>query len=387
MNAPAVTVLATLPPIKGLSAYTKQLLTALLREGPVDFIGFRRIYPRALFRGGSPFEEGDALFTTLEHPGLRTWERLSWANPLTWLQAGMRIRTPVLHVHWWTSALFPVLATVMVVARLRGIRIVCTVHNVVGHESGPLDRLLSRVAIRLAHRWIVHSAANRAQLVRRTGTPADRVTVVPHGTYGFYLTGAVDRATARRGLGVGNATVVYLYFGHIRRYKGIGVLLDAFRRLLDHDPDAFLVLAGQPWGDWPEIERAFADDALLDRRVVRHLDFVPSSQVEQYFAAADALVLPYLEFESQSGPGSIALAAGLPVIASRVGGLPDLVVDERLLVEPGDAAGLARALAVVAADPGLPEARAATRALAAHSGWAECAELTRKVYRAAENRT
>jgi len=142
-----------------------------------------------------------------------------------------------------------------------------------------------------------------------------------------------------------------LSFGHIRPYKGIEDLVAAFKIARQTVPDLFLVVAGKAWNEQlkGELEQALSDtpNALL------HLSYVASSQIKEFFFAADVVVLAYREFAAQSGPGNIALAFEKPLIVADVGGLPELVGCPEAVFEPGNVAALARALERCVGDPGM----------------------------------
>jgi len=141
-----VSVLGTLPPLKGLSAYTLEFCRALSRRCFIDFIGFRRLYPESLYPGGTV----DPSTTEALLPGVEQRHLLSWNNPISWVRAGWSLRGDVLHAQWWSYLLAPVFLTVMMMARKQGKRVVLTIHNVSPHEkrySPGSDTHHSRLAV------------------------------------------------------------------------------------------------------------------------------------------------------------------------------------------------------------------------------------------------
>ncbi len=376
----AVSMLGSMPPAKGVSAYTQQLVAALASDDDVDleFTGFSSIYPRFAYPGGDPNE---AAVVTPEFEGVRQRARIAWYNPFSWLRAGLDMQGDVVHAQWWSYALAPVYGTVLGVARLRGKRVVITAHNVVPHEGGVAKRLLNRAIFAFGHAFIVHSEQNRADLQRIIAGDPARITVLPHGVLDTPRTG-ISRAAARLRLGVPGNAKALLYFGHIRPYKGVDVLLRAFANVLREQPDAMLIVAGKPWIDWAPY------DALIDELGIRaslrlHLDFVPTTDVESYFVAADAVVLPYTHFDAQTGVGTRALPFGLPLIVTRTGGLPELVVDPDSVVPPADVVALARAIGRVLGEAELRASLSAdSLAIAGTLGWERIAAQTIVVYEA-----
>ncbi len=242
----SVTMLGTLPPLRGVAPYTRHLVEGLeaVDELDIDFIDFASLYPSRLYPGGDPLDRngGRPSFRRA-----RVRRLLAWYNPLSWVWAGLSPRGRVVHAQWWSYILAPVYLTVLALARLRGRRVILTLHNVQPHESGRWHRWLYRRVFRLAHHFIVHSQRNAEALVAAYPPAADRVTVVPMGLHTVAATRDLSREEALRELGLPADRPVILAFGNIRPYKGLGVLLRASRRLLDMGQEATLAVAGQPW--------------------------------------------------------------------------------------------------------------------------------------------
>ena len=397
-----VTMVGTFPPIKGISEYCVQLAGALARSVEVDFVGFSHIYPERLYPGGTT-EHDDTLgekgvpdFIGVGPKGaahkrvltpfspLTARTPLAWYNPFGWLLTGLTVPGDVLHVNWWTYFLAPVVLTLLSAAKLRPRPVMMTVHNVLGHESNPIDRLLTRLVFCFADHFIVHTRENRRQLIEVFGVPARRIAVVPYGPLDFYNDAHVSRGDARRRLDLADDERVLLHFGYIRDYKGLDVLLRALPQVADAVPNVKLVVAGTCWkgrSGWRKYQDII-DELDLAGRVKPDIGYVPSSMVKTYFSAADLVVLPYLHFEAQSGPGNIALAFGTPMVVTATGGLPDLVRDADAVVPPGDADALARAIVTCLGDDDkLARMSDDSAALAKVFSWSTIAERTVELYR------
>jgi glycosyltransferase involved in cell wall biosynthesis len=374
-----VTMVGTYPPIKGISEYCVMLAGAVGRLIDVDFVSFSHIYPEALYPGGT--KEGGEVPRPAAGARVSVRRSLDWFNPAGWLWTGMTASGCVLHIQWWTYFLAPVEITILAGAKLRGIPAVMTVHNVLGHETNAADRALSRAAFSFADRFIVHTEENRRQMIEVFGVGAGRVTVIPYGPLGLYADAEVSREEARRKLGLEGSERVMLFFGAIRDYKGLDVLLRALRTVADAAPNVTLVVAGTCWGGWEKYRRII-EEMGLERRVRLCLGYVPSSMVKVYFRAADLAVLPYVHFEGQSGVGNIATAFGTPMVVTRTGGLPSLVREEEAVATPGDEGALARALvACLADDERLARMSADSAAIGRETSWDRIAERTVQLYR------
>ncbi len=351
-----VTLVGTLPPIKSISDYCKELTEALLEHVEVEFINFKHVYWEALYKGGGT-KEVDPVFQRPVSPRLVVRDILTWYNPLSWLYAGVTARGEILHFQWWTSYLFPVFFSIALVTKARGKKMVCTVHNVHGHETGLLDRTLNRLVLMLPDMFFVHTERNREQLHAAYGIPRERIRVVPHGIFEFYRDQDLSRGEARQRLNIPADAKVLLSFGHVRPYKGIEDLIAAYKVARQTVPNLFLLIAGKAWNEElkREIEQQLAD--VPDKLLL--LGYVPSSQIKELFFAADAVVLPYREFAAQSGPGNIALAFEKPLIVADVGGLPELVANPSAIFEASNVDALTTALERCLGDDQLLAAMAA----------------------------
>lgn len=377
-----VTMVGTFPPIKGISEYCMQLAGALGHLTEVDFVSFSHIYPERLYPGGT--KEHDRTLRAPSAPALTVRRPLAWFNPFGWLWTGLTAPGTLFHINWWTYVLGPVVLTLLAAVKLRRTPVVMTVHNVLGHETNLLDRALTRLAFAFTDRFIVHTEENRRQLVEFFGVPEVHISVIPYGVLAFYADEEITREEARRRLALSEDERVLLHFGYIRDYKGLDVLLHALSKVADFVPDVRLVVAGTCWNGpagWRKYQ-CIIDEARLADRVRLDLGYVPSSMIKVYFRAVDLVVLPYLHFEAQSGPGNIALAFGTPLVVTRTGGLPKLVRDEDAVAPPGDADALAAAIVRALSDPAKLERMAAdSAALAQQYAWPAIAERTLRLYR------
>lgn len=376
----SVTMIGALPPWRGVAPYTCHLLERLeeVDGAAIEFIDFVSLYPPRLYPGGDPRDPAAAPPTWRR---LRVRRLLAWYNPLSWLWAGLTLRGKVVHAQWWSYILAPVYLTVLALARLRGRRVVLTLHNVEPHETSRWQCWLYRTVFAVAHHYIVHAQRNADELVRLYPPAAGRVSVVPMGMHRLRAARGLTRAAARRELGLPPDGPVVLAFGNIRPYKGLDALLRAIHMLLDAGLKATLVVAGHPWGEFAPYRRLI-DDLGLGERVRLWLEYVPEERVEAFFAAADLAVFPYTHFGAQSAAGALALSFGLPMVVSDVGGLPDLVDDRRAVVPPNDPAALAVVLQAVLSDGELRAKLAAdARQRAQELDWGQIARRTVAVYR------
>ena len=372
-----VTMIGSVPPARGISPYVASLCTALHRQPGIelDVLSFRSMYPARLYPGDAADTHEPAFAPT----GMRVRRTLTWWNPLGWLMAGWTLRGDVVHAQWWSFFLAPAYATVLAIARLRGKRVVVTVHNVEPHEGGIIRRAANRLVVPFAHHIIVHSEQNRRLLLAR-GITADRVGIVPIGIEPPVTVSLADPQAARRALRLPVDAPIVLFFGNIRAYKGVDDLIDAFALVAEELPTASLVIVGQPWRDAPDISARVAELG-LDARVHLRLEFISASELNAYVAAADVVVFPYRSFDAQSAAACDALRFGRAIVVTDVGGLPDLVDDATAVVPARDSRSLARAIARVLSDADLrARLEAGARRRAAEASWAAVASMTAAAY-------
>ena len=290
-----------------------------------------------------------------------------------------RVRPDVVHLH----STNPIALVYLRLLKRLGVPTATTAHVVTPHESSRVANAVTRRIHRMSPLVIAHSEFDRNRLLRECSLEPGRVVVIPHGDYGFFGDdGAMgERDAARASLGLAPGDEVALFFGYIREYKGLDLLLEAWPAVSRARPNARLVVAGDPVRLAPARRAELAAWAARVGAATR-FGYVPFSDVTRYFAAADTLVMPYRHV-SQSGVLFLALSVGLPVVATRVGGLPEVLRDgeNALLVRPESPSELATALERVLGDAALRErlARGGRRVAEAHA-WPAIAERTEAAF-------
>ena len=326
--APRCVVIGPVLPFRGgIAQHTTMLARALAESCNLTIISFSRLYPKVLFPGESDRDPDYA-----GHQEAHCSYTLDSINPSTWARAVRQVRNlkpQLVVIPWWTFFLGPCFWYIASALRRSGIETVFFVHNASDHEEAAWKRWLSHHTLNNGARYVVHTRQEAEHLSQmQAGKP---VAVHPHPIYSQFPYVA---DTAPR-----QAALELLFFGFIRPYKGLEVLLDAMQQL--KNLDIHLTVAGECWGDPAKIlEQAGATGST--ETLLRYLD---DKETAALFQRADVVVLPYL---SATGSGVIPLAYHYdkPVIATRVGGLPDVVIDNKTgwLVKPGDVDALAHCI-------------------------------------------
>jgi glycosyltransferase involved in cell wall biosynthesis len=347
----------------GIAEYHDRLAAALAARGhEVRRISFSRMYPAMFFPGRSQLAPESAVSAAPETapPAERLLDAI---GPASWRRVVRAAAgSDAVVCEWWHPFFAPALGAVAAGLARRGVPAIFVCHNLTPHEPMPGGALLTRLAFGRAAALAGQSAADVAELRRAyPGRPV--ALVLPPALPPPPCAHGGERTACARALGLPDAARRVLFFGYVRAYKGVPTLIEAMARL---PADVQLVIAGEVYHRGGEHYRARAAAAGVADRVMVLDRFLPADQVACCFAACDVVALPYWT-ASQSAVAPLAMASGRAVVATAVGGLPDLVRPEEtgLLVPPRDAHALAAALAraLDAAPVWGANARAAGRAL------------------------
>lgn len=308
------------------------------RGHAVTAVTFTRQYPERLFPGKTQYVQAPVEDPVPAVRLLDTLDPRSWIRTVRHLAAW---RPDAVVFKYWMPFFAPAFGTVARGLRRRGIPALTVVDNAIPHERRPGDLSLSRYFLRACAGHVVMSEAVAADM-KRLGVAAP-VRQVVHPVYDLFGA-AVPQAEARARLGLPPGAPVLLFFGFVRRYKGLQVLLEALPRIVARLPAVRLVVAGEFYDD-PAPYHALIDRLGLAGHVLVHADYIPDAAVASYFCAADLVVQPYVS-ATQSGVAQIAFQFEKPLVVTAVGGLPEVVPDGRagLVVPPGDPAALAAAV-------------------------------------------
>jgi D-inositol-3-phosphate glycosyltransferase len=319
----------------GIAHHTGLLYRELTKRHEVRVVTFKRQYPALLFPGKTQIEPDKTNLIPTE-------ELIDSINPLNWIRVGTTIRKqkPELLVVTYSIPFFgPCYGTIVRIAsRGTTTRVLFLCHNIIPHERRIGDRVFTRYALSAGNSFIVQSDSVEHDLLSLFPHAAYRK--IPHPVYNMFGP-PIEKIAARLRLKIASQRVC-LFFGFIRKYKGLELLLNAMGLL--KETDIHLYVVGECYEDESEYRNQVRRLG-IEQTVNLHFDYVPNEEVGLYFSAADVIILPYLS-ATQSGIAQIAYNFDRPVIATRVGGLAEVVVDGRtgIVVPPGNDHALADAI-------------------------------------------
>ena len=350
----------------GITQYTYNLVQALNEAGP----GFS-----AAIVGAKKYELIDS---PRNFELIQLFNRFK-TNPFALLNFFLKKVQDQDIVHFQLSS-YPILILnlIRLMQWFKETKIIVTAHNVVSHETFPVTRNALLKIYRKADNLIVHANQNKTDLNRQFQIDLDKIEVIPHGNYEFANSTGKKQPRSKN-----DPNFNLLFFGFIRAYKGLDILLEALKIVIEKNQNIRLQIAGKPKEAFQKYQQMI-DTLGLSEYINLHLDYVAVPQMESFFENTDIVMLPYKRI-SQSGIIFLAYAFGKPVIASSVGGLPEVMDDGQsgLLVPAEDAAALAQAILKLANDPDQVQQMAnyVQQLSQTKFSWQAIAEKTQKLYR------
>ena len=327
-----IVILGSAYPLRGggIASFNERLASHFQDLGhEVDIYSFSLQYPNFLFPGKSQYSDEPAPI------GLRIKTKVNSINPFNWLSVGKELKRAnydLLIVRFWMPFFGPCLGTIQrQVRKNKHTKIICIADNIIPHEQRMGDKLLIRYFLKSVDACLTMSKSVLNDL--KILSPKMPAVYTPHPLYDNYGTHQ-SKKEARRLLNINERDRVILFFGFIRPYKGLDILLEALADSRIRDLGVKLLLAGEFYGD-PVPYLDLIKRYKLEEFIFMHTDFIPNQEVGRYFSAADCVVLPYRS-ATQSGITQVAYHFDLPMIVSNVGGLPELVHNEYVgyVVEP-----------------------------------------------------
>lgn len=321
----------------GMSTFNERLANAFIEAGhQVCIYTFSLQYPSFLFPGSSQY-------STEEAPkGLDIKVLINSINPLNWMKVGYRLlreRPDIIVVRFWLPFMGPCFGTILRIAKKNKYsRIICIADNVVPHEKRLGDKLFTRYFLKPVDAFITMSEKVLSDL-KSFGVDCP-ATYIPHPLYDNFGD-KIPKDMARAKLGISNNLKILLFFGFIRKYKGLDILLDAMALLKNNNPNLKLLVAGEFYDDKKMYEDQISTLGIEEQLILR-TSFIPDGEIKNYLCAADLVVQPYRN-ATQSGVTPLAYHFEVPMLVTNVGALASMVPHNKvgLVCEP-NAADLAK---------------------------------------------
>ena len=331
--AKSVIIIGPAHPLRGgLASYDERLAKEFIEHGfETNIYTFSYQYPSFLFPGTTQYSTEPAP----ENISINV--KINSVNPLNWLFVGneiKKIQPDLIVVRYWLPFMGPCLGTILRrVKKNQHTKIICIADNIFPHEKRPGDKVFTKYFLKPIDGFITMSEKVLADLNQfAKGKPAQ---FVPHPLYDNFGE-KISKEEAKKKLGINGNDKVLLFFGFIRKYKGLDILLNAMKLLKQQSStqNIKLLIAGEFYEDEKNYRELLSDPVIKDNLII-HTQFIADSMVKFYLCAADCVVQPYRN-ATQSGVTPLAYHFEIPMIVTNVGGLPSLVPDKKvgLIAEP-----------------------------------------------------
>jgi glycosyltransferase involved in cell wall biosynthesis len=303
----------------GLASYNERLARQFQNEGhEVTIYTFSLQYPGFLFPGTTQFSSEP------KPNDLNIQVKINSVNPLNWLSIGTELKNlkpDVIVVRYWLPFMGPALGTILrSVKKNKHTKIICIADNIIPHEKRVGDVPFTRYFVKPIDGFVTMSEKVLGDL--KIFAPSAPAQFVPHPLYDNFGE-KISKTEARAHLHISEDEFVFLFFGFIRKYKGLDLLLEAVHKLKEKSKNFKVLIAGEFYEDRKQYDELI-QQLNINEQLILKTDFIPDSEVKYYLCAADAVVQPYRN-ATQSGVTPLAYHFEVPMIVTNVGGLPALV--------------------------------------------------------------
>ena len=307
----------------GLASFNERLARQFLQEqDDASIYTFSLQYPGFLFPGTTQYSSEQAPNDIRIKVGINS------IDPFNWINIGQELkkfRPDIVVVRYWLPFMGPCLGTILhIVKKNKHTKVVCIADNIIPHELRLGDKQFTQYFIKAIDAFITMSAKVMNDLKKFSNKPAQQVV---HPLYDNFGQG-ISKEEARAYLGLPSTEKIILFFGFIRKYKGLDILFDAMKILKERNAGVKLLVAGEFYEDEKPYQEQIAKLGIQDI-IYMHTSFIEDSRVKYYLSAADFVIQPYRN-ATQSGVTPLAYHFEKPMLVTNVGGLPALVPDEKV---------------------------------------------------------
>jgi glycosyltransferase involved in cell wall biosynthesis len=320
-----VVIIGSAYPLRGggLATFNERLARAFIQNGDqVRIETFSLQYPSFLFPGKTQYSDEEAPDDLDITVGVNS------VNPLNWIKIGHKIKKEkpdLVVLRYWIPFISPSLGTIArIIKKNKHSKIIAIADNIIPHEKRPGDTLLSSYFVNSVDGFVTMS-----QTVMKDLDQFDRKKprlFNPHPLYDNFGERS-DQKQAQEKLGLVIGEKYILFFGFIRDYKGLDLLLEAMTDSRFKNENIKLIVAGEFYSG-EEKYRQYIEEHNLEGSLILHTDFIPNTKVGLYFSACDVIVQPY-KTATQSGVTQIGYHFEKPMIVTNVGGLPEIILHNK----------------------------------------------------------
>lgn len=304
----------------GLASFNERLAREFSSQGhDASIYTFSLQYPSFLFPGTTQYSTEPAP------TDIKIKVAINSVNPLNWIKAGLQLKkakADIIVVRYWLPFMGPCLGTILrLVKSNKQTKVICIADNIIPHEKRLGDTSFTKYFLPSVDAFVTMSEKVLADVQALTKKPVEMVAHPLYDNFGE----KIPLVTARKILGLAETDFVLLFFGFIRKYKGLDLLLEAMPKIIEKIPHVKLVIAGEFYDDKKNYSGLLNNQAIIPNLLV-HTDFIPDSRVKDFFCAADLVVQPYRN-ATQSGVTPLAYHFEVPMVVTNVGGLPAMVTN------------------------------------------------------------
>lgn len=316
-----IIILSPAHPLRGgIAASSERLAKELQDMGhQLEICSFSLQYPNFLFPGKTQFTDDPPP------PHLKIHTKINSVNPFNWITTGLWLKkqqADLIIVRYWLPFMGPSLGFISRIAKTANTKIISLADNIIPHETRLGDRIFTKWFVESMDGFVVMSGSVGEDV--RIFNKKKEVHFAPHPVYDNYGK-ALSRKEAINKLALNEDLTYILFFGFIRDYKGLDLLLEAFAKVHNNHEKARLLIAGEFYGNEEKYQQLI-DRLEIRDKIILQSDFISDVDVKYYFCAADLVAQTY-KSATQSGISQIAYHFEKPMLVTNVGGMPEIVED------------------------------------------------------------
>ena len=259
-------------------------------------------------------------------------------------------KTRICHFHLFTPG--PLETFNILLAKMLRMDCVVTAHDIESLDENIKTRIFPSLCYRIADKIIVHNKWSRDTIKGKFNVAEGKISIIPHGNYLPLINSIPPRSKARKKLNIPDNAKIFLFFGHIKKVKGLDLLIEAMPMVLNKYPEAKLLIAGRPWKIDYQIYREMINRTEIHKNCIEKICFIPHNEISFYFAASDLVVLPYRKIY-QSGVMILAMSYNKPILISDLPPAKEIIKDgiNGFLFQAGNSFSLAQEICSVISNP------------------------------------